>query len=189
MLLIVSPVSLISRPISMSVGALSICLVIFPLSFVDVTVCVEQLSKPIRLVIKPVALVARAIRPLLTTVTFTQLVSPFTLINRTAGETDRALRNLCTLESRIALVVRVVLIVIRVLIFKVIVDMFLSTSNVTCTIWSIAKRCIIDIMVLLIGSKSFLHIFFVYLLDHLILRIFSHARTENTSTVAHFFFN
>jgi len=187
-LFVISPIALVSRPVCMSVGAFAVSLIILPFAFINVTIRVKQLSKPVCLVVKPVALVAGAIWPFLPAETLSELISPFTFVNGATWEGNRALRDLGSLES--AYIIRMMLIVIRIFVFKVIVVMFMSRSHadVTGTIRGISKRCIIDIVILLISSQSFLHVFLIDLLDNLVLRIFAHARTKYAGTVTHFSF-
>ena len=70
LLRVVLPHAWENRTVLMKISVLSVCLVIHPLSFIDVSVCVEEPTLSTRFVFVPVTLIARTIRPHLNAVSF-----------------------------------------------------------------------------------------------------------------------
>ena len=75
MLLIFLPIALILCSIQMTVCAKAMRLVILPLSVVDVTVSVNETTLTVGLVVSPVALIHRAVRPVLHSLTLSDLTA------------------------------------------------------------------------------------------------------------------
>ena len=81
MLFIFKPVSFVARAISMMVFAKAVGLVIFPLTVVNISICVDKPTTAIRLVSLPVPLVERSIDPYLNTSSiFSAQLVPLTLV-------------------------------------------------------------------------------------------------------------
>ncbi len=76
MLEVLLPLTLVPGPIHMDVDALAVCLIIDPISLVNIPIDVGELSKPVGPVVLPVAFVAGAVRPDLFTVAISEATNP-----------------------------------------------------------------------------------------------------------------
>ena len=86
MLLVILPRAHILGPIGMSVRPVAVGLIIDPVSFVDIAVCVVQLSATIGLSVPPFTFIAATIKPFLLALTITNTIQPLTLVNGSAVE-------------------------------------------------------------------------------------------------------
>ena len=64
----------------MLVGTLTMGLIVEPVAFVDISICVDELPDSIRLVVLPHALVARAIGPDLNSIAMFLAIEPSALV-------------------------------------------------------------------------------------------------------------
>ena len=80
MLLVVLPRPLVPGPIRMRIHSLTVCFVIDPFAFVNVSVGVVQLALPVGLAVTPLTLVSAPIEPLLLAKAVTHPVHPLALV-------------------------------------------------------------------------------------------------------------
>jgi hypothetical protein len=86
MLFVFKPLPFVLSAVHVSVGPLSVCLIIQPVSFVCVAVRVVQLAVAGRTILFIVALVARSIGPLLDTEAVSGVTDPLSSVNSTIWE-------------------------------------------------------------------------------------------------------
>ena len=65
----------------MGVHSLTICLIVFPITLVNISVCVPELASPIGFVVSPLALVLRSIGPFLLAVPMALAIFHVALVN------------------------------------------------------------------------------------------------------------
>ena len=86
MLLVILPRADILGTIGMSVSTVAVCLIIDPVSFVDIAVCMVQLSATIGLPVPPFTFIAAAIKPFLLALAIANTIQPFAFIDCPAVE-------------------------------------------------------------------------------------------------------
>ena len=84
MLLVSLPRADILGTIGVSVGSVAVGLIIDPVSFVDIAICVVQLSATIGLSVPPFTFIAATIKPFLLALTITNTIQPLALVNGSA---------------------------------------------------------------------------------------------------------
>ena len=89
MLLIFMPVACVHRAIRMHVGTLTVCLIIQPLSFIHIPICMVELSVACGAIFSIVTLILGAIRPLLRTETVSLIPYPLPCVHPATRESDR----------------------------------------------------------------------------------------------------
>ena len=87
-LLVILPLADVLGAVGMSVGSMTVGLIVNPFAFINVTICVEELTEAIGFAVAPVTLVAGAIEPVLLTLAVTDTVQPFAFVDRTAIQVD-----------------------------------------------------------------------------------------------------
>ncbi len=87
-LLVFKPLSFVLSAVHVSVGALSVCLVIQPVTLVGVSIRMIELAIARRAILFIVAFVARAVGPLLDTEAVSSLADPLSSVNPTIRECD-----------------------------------------------------------------------------------------------------
>ncbi len=80
MLEVLLPLALVPGPIHMDIDALAICLIINPVSLVNIPIDVSELSKTMGPIVLPVAFVAGAIRPDLFSIPIAESTDPLACI-------------------------------------------------------------------------------------------------------------
>ena len=86
MLLVILPRADVLGTIGVSVRSVAVSLVINPVSFIDITVCVVQLSSTIGLSVPPLTFIAATIKPFLLALAITNTIQPFAFVDRSAVE-------------------------------------------------------------------------------------------------------
>ena len=86
MLLVILPRADILGTIGVSVGSVAVGLIIDPVSFVDIAICVVQLSATIGLSVPPFTFIAATIKPFLLALTITNTIQPLAFVNGSAVE-------------------------------------------------------------------------------------------------------
>lgn len=87
-LLVVFPTTDILGSVGMCVGALAVCFIVDPLSFINISVCVVKFSHATRLAKRPLPLIQRPIRPSLFALAVPQTIKPLPFVNRSGLERD-----------------------------------------------------------------------------------------------------
>ena len=90
MLLVVLPRPLVPGPIRMRIHSLTVCFVIDPFAFVNVSVGVVQFALPVGLAVTPLPLVSAPIEPLLLAKAVTHPVHPLALVQSPALQLYRS---------------------------------------------------------------------------------------------------
>ena len=90
MLLVVLPRPLVPGPIRMRIHSLTVCFVIDPFAFVNVSVGVVQFALPVGLAVTPLTLVSAPIEPLLLAKAVTHPVHPLALVQSPALQLYRS---------------------------------------------------------------------------------------------------
>ena len=81
MLLVILPRANILGTIGVSVRSVAVGFIIDPVSFVDIAVCVVQLSATIGLSVPPFTFIAATIKPFLLALTITNTIQPLAFVN------------------------------------------------------------------------------------------------------------
>ena len=89
MLLVILPGSNILGSVCVSVGSISVGLVIDPVSLVDIAVSMVQLAMTVSFSVLPGAFVSAAIKPLLFALAVTHTILPLAFVDRSTVEVDR----------------------------------------------------------------------------------------------------
>ena len=75
----------------MRVGPFAFCLIVYPLSFIDVTIGMYQLALAICFIVSPLSIVTRAIRPELCSLAIAHTVEPLACVNCAIFKRERTL--------------------------------------------------------------------------------------------------
>ena len=91
MVLVVEPVALVRCTVLMEVGTLTIRFVVLPESNIDIAICMNDSTEAFLPIIDKVAIVARAIRPHLSSTSMAYRAGPFTCVTNAVLDLDHVL--------------------------------------------------------------------------------------------------
>ena len=184
MLLVILPRADILGTIGMSVSTVAVCLIIDPISFVDIAVCMVQLSATIGLTIPPFTFIAAAIKPFLLALAIANTIQPFAFVNCPAVELhSRALlAHILSILTSFHLRCRAVL-------AEDVLIVVVAINSVLHLIIADAHDCLTNITVRLVRPQSCFHLIGIDAPDGVLsIRgvVLASAICEESRTVSHF---
>ena len=184
MLLVILPRAHILGTIGMSVCSVAIGLVIDPVSFIDIAVCVVQLSATIGLSITPFTFIAATVKPFLLALSITYTIQPLTLINSPAVELHGR-----ALLAHILSILTGFHLWCRTILAEDILIVVVAINSVLHLIVANAHDCLTNITVGLVRPQSSFHFVGIDASDRVLcIRgvVLASAICEESRTVSHF---
>ena len=184
MLLVILPRADVLGTIGVSVRSVAVSLVIDPVSFVDIAVCVVQLSATIGLSVPPFTFIAATIKPFLLALAITYTIQPFAFVDSSAVELHGRplLPHILSILTGFHLRCRAVL-------AEDILIVVVAVNSVLHLIVADAHDCLTNITVGLVRPQSCFHLIGIDAPDGVLsIRgvVLASAICEESRTVSHF---
>ena len=184
MLLVILPRADILSTIGMSVRSVAVGFIIDPVSFVDIAVCVVQLSATIGLSVPPFTFIAATIKPFLLALTITNTIQPLAFVNCSTVELHGR-----ALLSHILSILTGFHLRCRAVLAEDILIVVVAINSVLHLIVADADDCLTNITVRLVRPQSSFHLIGIDAPDGVLsIRgvVLASAICEESRTVSHF---